>query len=106
MSREKNELSDVVNGKAIDELLVNMAQQQRKTNAELVKIIKCVIIGYTMIVISMVVGFFWYESQFEVVTTTSTTTTTEIDQEVSGENSEINNVSGNYYKDNATHNGN
>ena len=50
----------------------------------------------------MTIGFFWYESQFEVTEDIATTET--ITQEVSGENSEINNVDGNLYKDNATHN--
>lgn len=48
----------------------------------------------------VIVGaFLWYESQWETTTTTETIT-----QTVEGEDSEINNVSGDQYKDNAVHN--
>ena len=56
----------------------------------------------TVLLVSMVIGFFVYESQFE--TELETTTETTITQEVSGEDSTINNVGGNQYNDNATHN--
>ena len=49
----------------------------------------------------MIVGFFVYESQFE---TEAIETQTTITQEVSGDGSDINNVDGNQYNDNATHN--
>lgn len=47
-----------------------------------------------------VAGFLYYESQWETTETVTTTTT----QEVEGDSAEINNVDGNQYKDNATHN--
>lgn len=63
---------------------------------------------YILLILSLlsnlvIVGaFLWYESQYDFeegkVVETSTTT-----QTVDGENSEINNVEGNQYKDNATH---
>lgn len=49
-------------------------------------------------------AFLWYESQ--VVTETDTYTETTTTQTVDGENSEINNVDGDQYNDNATHNDN
>lgn len=64
-----------------------------------------ILLGISLVINLIIVGaFLWYESQFtytdkEVIETTTTT------QEVSGEDSEINNVDGNQYKDNATHNG-
>lgn len=48
--------------------------------------------------LAIVGGFLWYESQWEY------TETKEITQEVSGNDSDINNVSGNQYKDSAIHN--
>lgn len=48
----------------------------------------------------IVVAFLYYESQWEYTDTITTTT----EQEVSGTDSEINNVEGNQYKDNSTHN--
>ena len=47
----------------------------------------------------VIVGIFlWYESTWDYITTETTT------QEVSGEDSEINNVDGDQYKDSAVHN--
>jgi hypothetical protein len=47
----------------------------------------------------MVIGFFYYESQFDI----TETTTTEL--QTSGENANINNVSnGDMYNDNSVHN--
>lgn len=48
----------------------------------------------------IVVGFLYYESQWEYSDTTTTTT----EQEVSGADSEINNVKGDQYRDNSVHN--
>lgn len=53
-----------------------------------------------LINLALTFSFLWYESQWEYVTTTTTTT-----QEVEGEGSSINNVQGNQYNDQATHNG-
>ena len=61
---------------------------------------------YVILIISIlsnlvIVGaFLWYESQWEYETTTETVTT----QTVDGENSQINNIDGDQYNDNATHN--
>lgn len=53
-----------------------------------------------------VLGFLWYESQFEYSTSdTSYTTTTTTTQSVDGDNCDINNVNGNQYNDNAVHEG-
>ena len=46
--------------------------------------------------------FFYLVSGVETTTTETITTTTE--QEASGENAEINNAAGDFYKDNAVHN--
>ena len=50
--------------------------------------------------VAMIVGFFWYESQFDV--TDAVTTEKTITQEVSGDDSDI--VNGNQYNDDAVHN--
>lgn len=63
---------------------------------------------YVILVVSLlanliIVGtFLWYESHMN--TTVETRTETVTTQTVDGENSEINNVEGNQYKDNAIHN--
>lgn len=87
---------------AMNQLLLEMVKTQKKNVKDLVRVFVITIVCYTILLLAMVGGFFWYESQFEVteqVVTEETTT-----QEVSGEGSEINNVEGNMYKDNAVHN--
>ncbi len=57
-----------------------------------------IILAISILVNLAIVGaFLWYESQWEYETTETIT------QTVDGEDSEINNVSGDQYKDNATH---
>ena len=70
----------------------------------LTKVILLVSILVNLIIVGIFVA---YESQFVVVpgnTETVTTSTTTTTQDVDGENAQINNVQGNQYKDNATHN--
>lgn len=60
---------------------------------------------FIVLIISLIINacivarFLYYESLWEYETTTTTVT-----QEVEGEGSDINNVQGNQYMDNATHN--
>lgn len=89
---------------ALNGLLIEMVKNQKDNMKTLVRIFIVTIVCYTLLLISAVIGFFVYESQFEITEKVVTETTTTTTQEVSGENSEINNVEGNMYKDNATHN--
>lgn len=81
-----------------NKLLLEMVKNQKAGNRNLTKVFISAIIGYTVIVLGMIAGFFVYESQFEIKDEYS------IEQEASGEEAEINNVLGNQYNDNATHN--
>ena len=87
IEEEKNKQVEATN-----KLLLQMVKNQKENNKNMIRIF----------IITMVVGFFVYESQFE--TELETTTETTITQEVSGEDSTINNVEGNQYNDDATHN--
>ena len=87
---------------AMNELLLEVVKNQKRTNKSLMRAFMVVVICYTIILVAMIFGFFYYESQFEVKETVTTERT--VTQIVDGENSEINNVSGNMYKDSATHN--
>lgn len=82
------------------EVLKDMIKNQRKTISKIVKMFVITIICYTCVLIALIWAFFWYESQFEF----SDETVTTITQDVSGSDSEINNVSGDMYKDDAIHN--
>lgn len=83
-----------------NKLLLEMVKNQKAANKNLTKVFMSVIIGYTVLLLGMIAGFFIYESQFETIETDKYS----IEQEASGEEAEINNVLGNQYNDNATHN--
>lgn len=99
MEKENEQLEQ---SQAVNAMLLEMVRNQRGNNKCVLKVFVITIICYTVLLVTMVVGFFAHESQLEVTEQIVTETTTT--QEVSGENSEINNVQGNMYKDNATHN--
>lgn len=101
MKNDEN-LEELKSDEPLVSVLVDMAKSQRKTISKLIKIFIIMIVCNMIIMISGIVGFFWYESQFEIITTETVETTTT--QVVSGEDSEINNIEGNMYKDNAVHN--
>lgn len=87
---------------AMNQLLLEMTKSQKESNKATVRIFMVSMICYTILLITMIAGFFWYESQFEY--TEEIVTEETITQEVSGEGSEINNVEGNLYRDNSIHN--
>lgn len=79
---------------ALNKVIINLLKQQRETNKRMfIALIVSILVN-----LAIVGGFLWYESQWEY------TETKEITQEVSGNDPDINNVSGNQYKDNAIHN--
>lgn len=89
---------------ALNRIVMAMLQHQKK-------VFKYVFIALIISLLAnlfIVGGFLYYNSLYDYTTTTTTTetvtTTTDIQQEVSGENSNINNVQGDQYNDNATHN--
>lgn len=84
---------------AINELLRDYSKAQAETIKQLKIALIVVSVCFSLIICTMVAGFFWYESQFDVTSTTTTELTTE------GENANINNVTnGDMYNDNAVHN--
>jgi hypothetical protein len=79
---------------ALNKVIINLLKQQRETNKRMfIALIVSILVN-----LAIVGGFLWYESQWEY------TETKEITQEVSDNDSDINNVSGNQYKDSAIHN--
>lgn len=87
---------------AMNKLLLELVKTQKSNTKSLIRVFIATIICYTVLLLSLILGFFWYESQFE--TSEKVIEEKTITQEVSGENSEINNVEGNLYKDSAVHN--
>lgn len=82
---------------ALNKITLALLEQQRKNNKSLL----IIIIALIVCMCSMVVGFFWYESQFE-----TTTETKIIEQSADGENSGGNNIEMNQYEDTSAHNEN
>lgn len=86
---------------AVNKILLDTAKNQESLIKHFRKMLIAITISFTVIICSMIGGFFYYESQFETVETTTTTT----DMDTSGDNADINNVTnGDMYNDNATHN--
>lgn len=101
--RDKETLEQL---QATNKLLLKMVKNQKENTKSVIKVFIVTVICYTALLISMVIGFFVYESQFEIVDVINDEVVTEgeITQEVSGDNSSINNVEGDQYNDNAVHN--
>lgn len=64
INKENNSVMDSTN-----KLLVEMIKNQKDNAKNLIKVFISTIICYTVLLIAMVIGFFVYESQFEVVET-------------------------------------
>lgn len=97
IEEEKNKQVEATN-----KLLLQMVKNQKENNKNMIRVFIITMCCMTILLVSIIIGFFVYESQFE--TELETTNETTITQEVSGEDSTINNVEGNQYNDNATHN--
>ena len=58
---------------AMNQLLFEMVKTQKTNTKSLIRVFITTIICYTMLLIAMTIGFFWYERQFkateEIVTT-------------------------------------
>ena len=65
---KNNSQSEVTN-----KLLMEMVRNQKNNMKNLVKVFISTIVCYTILLIAMVVGYFVYESQFEVVETETET---------------------------------
>ena len=68
---------------ATNKLLVEMVRNQKVNTQNLVKVFIATIACYTLLLMVMVIGFFVYESQFDVVETE--TETVRYEQETSSE---------------------
>ena len=69
MEKEKVESQLNSNMEATNKLLLEMVQNQKASNANLIKMFLTVIICYTVLLLSMIIGFYIYESQFETFQT-------------------------------------
>lgn len=85
---------------ALNKILLKLFNNSKKV---VMRLIICLVISL-ILNLTLVIGIIIYESQFTVLETTTSELVTETSQEVEGDNAEINNVSGNQYKDNAIHN--
>ncbi len=77
MERITNDTKDVEfemnnNMEATNKLLLEMVQNQKENNENLIKVLKITIICFTLLFITLVTGFFVYESQFETLQTVTT----------------------------------
>lgn len=92
----KNEKDALEQYSALTHIVLDMLESKKRE----CKMFFIALVCSLVINVIIVAAFLYYESQWEYTDTITTTT----EQEVSGTDSEINNVEGNQYKDNSTHN--
>lgn len=88
----------------LEQVLLDTQKEYAKSNRMKDKIIVLVIVLMFLEAIVGYCGFVWYESQFDYVTTEQETKDVDLSTEGDNANAEYNDVQGNQYKDNATHN--
>lgn len=90
----------------LQELLIDTQKEYTRSNKFKDKMIVLLIVLMFLEAAIGYCGFVWYESQFDYVTTEQTTETKSVDVGTDGDNAnaEYNDVDGNQYNDNATHN--
>lgn len=87
-----------------ENILLDTQKEYRRSNRMKDKIIAVLIVLMFLEAIIGYCGFVWYESQFDYVTTEQTTQDIDLSTEVDNASAEYNDVQGNQYNDNATHN--
>lgn len=85
---------------ATNRLLLEMAKNQKINIRNIIRLFIVTIICYTVLLIFMVSGFFFYEAHCAKEDNDAIS----IEQEFNGDNSSVSNVRGNMYSGNATHN--
>lgn len=87
-----------------EKVLIDSQKEVNKSNRRKDKIIALLIVLMFFEAVIGYCGFVWYESQFDYVTTEQTTSDIDLSTEGDDANAEYNEVQGNQYNDNATHN--
>lgn len=87
-----------------ENILLDTQKEYRRSNRMKDKIIVVLIVLMFLEAIIGYCGFVWYESQFDYVTTEQTTQDIDLSTEGNNASAECNDVQGNQYNDNATHN--
>lgn len=88
-----------------EKVLIDSQKEVNKSNRRKDKIIALLIVLMFFEAVIGYCGFVWYESQFDYVTTEQSNETKSVDIGTDGDNAnvEYNDVNGNQYNDNATH---
>lgn len=87
-----------------ENILLDTQKEYRRSNRMKDKIIVVLIVLMFLEAIIGYCGFVWYESQFDYVTTEQTTQDIDLSTERDNASAEYNDVQGDQYNDNATHN--
>lgn len=91
---------------ATNKLLLEMVKNQKQNIKNLIKVFTFIIICYTLLLISMVISFFVYESQFEVEETETIRYEQEMDTDDGGDAIGIINNNGDWSYGESQANGN
>lgn len=88
---------------ALNSLLLDSVKNQKENFSMLKNLFVVTVISFSIIICSGIIGFFWYESQFDYEReTTEETTTKEV--YTNGDNSDANIIEGDQYNDSSQHN--
>ena len=103
MTREEELENQIEKMNALNKILIDTDRTQGQMLRHFKNMIITAIICLSLIICCMVIGFFWYDNQFETVEADGITKTTTMT--TSGDNANINNITdGDQYNDNAIHN--
>lgn len=90
--------------KDLQDVFVNMQKESNKKAKRKDIIIVILIVFLFLEPIAFYTGFLWYESQFDYIETATEEKTVDLDTSGDNANAEYNEVNGNQYNGNATHN--
>lgn len=62
---------------ALNTVLLEMNKSQRDANKSLIRSFIITIVCMTVLLVSMIIGFFWYESQFQTIEKSASETAVE-----------------------------
>ena len=103
MTKEEELENQIEKMNALNKILIDTDRTQGQMLKRFKNMIITAIICLSLIICCMVIGFFWYENQFDTITTDTVDRTTTLT--TSGENANINNATdGDMYNDDSVHN--
>ena len=90
MNREEELETQLEKSTALNKVLLDTSRYMSETIKHIRKMYTATVVCLTIIICTMVVGFLWYEDQYDTAQTTTMTTPSTTDMDTQGENANIN----------------